>query len=77
MVSEYLDGWKEIATAIGVTPRTAQRMRLTYGLPVANVTPRRVIADRKSVDEWLSQRVASCRNVDVAEPASDVRGQDL
>lgn len=52
-----LEGWKEIADALGVSEDTAQRYRST-GLPVFEVTgSRRVIASRAAVVAWNLARV--------------------
>ena len=52
-----LEGWKEIADALGVSEDTAQRYRST-GLPVFEVTgSRRVIASRAAVTAWNLARV--------------------
>ena len=48
-----LVGWKEIASAIGVSVRTAQTLRITHGLPVANLTARTVFVERAAIAAWL------------------------
>ena len=63
-----LTGWKEISASLGVSVRTAHRLRLTAGLPVANMTPRTVFAERERVSAWLAERGRT--EVLRAEPAS-------
>ena len=54
-----ITGWSQIAATLGVSVRTAQTLRLTAGLPVANLTPRTVVVPRDALAEWLAHRCAT------------------
>lgn len=49
-------GWKSIAATLGVSVRTAQTLRVKVGLPVVNLSPRLVAADRERLREWVLAR---------------------
>jgi len=51
-----ITGWKSIASSLGVSVRTAQTLRIKTGLPVVNLSPRLVAADRERLREWLLAR---------------------
>jgi hypothetical protein len=61
MVKE-LDGWKEIAAAMCVGVRTAERWRVTSGLPVIVGFNGRVSADPVRLVSWLAERGRPWRN---------------
>lgn len=54
-----IDGWKQIASALGVSVRTARNWRRALGLPVGNLTPRRVVASAAALAEWRASRCPS------------------
>lgn len=47
-----LDGWKNIAAYLNVTPRAAQRWRRERGLPIHRMAGR-IYAVREEIDEWV------------------------
>lgn len=62
-------GWKQIASTLGVSVRTAQRMRLAAALPVANLSPRLVAATRADLAAWWAAVGATWRDAHVAPAA--------
>ncbi len=64
-----ITGWKNVAATLGVSVRTAQRMRLAAGLPVANLSPRLVAARRPDLEAWWSAVGATWRDAGVARGA--------
>lgn len=55
-----LDGWKEIAEAVGCSVDTAQRYYARDALPVAKVGPSgRVIASRSEIEAWKRRQVSA------------------
>lgn len=61
-----ITGWKSIAQTLGVSVRTAQRMRLSAALPVANLSPRLVAATRADLAAWWQRVGATWRDAHVA-----------
>lgn len=51
-----ITGWKTIAATLGVSVRTACRLRTTAGLPAFNLTPRMVVVTREGLSAWLAER---------------------
>lgn len=70
----YLDGWKEIANAMGVGVRTAERWRALHGLPVTAGFNGRVSADARRLAEWLAERGRPWRNAALDEGMPDGAG---
>lgn len=64
-----ITGWKQIAQTLGVSVRTAQRMRLAAGLPIANLSPRLVAARRPDLEAWWAAVGATWRDAGVARDA--------
>jgi WD40 repeat protein len=56
MAEGRIDGWKEVATYLGVDQRTAQRWELNDGLPVLREGGK-VFAYADGLDRWRSARV--------------------
>ena len=48
-----LDGWKRIATHLGVSVSTAQRYQRQLGLPVRVTARRRVWTTLDAIDGWI------------------------
>lgn len=68
-----ITGWKEIAGALSVSVRTAQTLRAD-GLPVFNLSPRRVAVRPVDLSAWIAQRRASLRDVALDGAVSGVAG---
>jgi CheY-like chemotaxis protein len=59
MTRRLLTGWKQIANAVGLTVRSAQRWEALYGLPVHRVKGAdrgSVFAISEEIDKWLATR---------------------
>lgn len=65
-----ITGWKQIASTLGVSVRTAQRMRLAAALPVANLSPRLVAATRADLAAWWAAVGATWRDERLAVTAA-------
>jgi hypothetical protein len=55
---DFVNGWKEIAGAMGVSVRTAQRLEATAGLPIYRVGGKTggVFALRRELQRWRETR---------------------
>ncbi len=70
-----LVGWKDVATHIGRSVRTAQRWERELGLPVRRVRGQAadaVFASRVEIDAWLIARATTLMDADADAPSSDV-----
>ena len=64
-MQDRLDGWKEIASHLGKSPRTAIRWEAQLGLPVRRLGKAGgeiIFAYRSEIDAWLHQNPPSKRN---------------
>src|SRR5689334_6029709 len=51
-----LTSWKEIASVLGVTVRTAQSYERERGLPIQRSTTGRVSAEREAIAAWQARQ---------------------
>jgi hypothetical protein len=72
---DTLHGWKDIATHLGRSVRSAQRWEATLGLPVKRITTpdggQIVYASRAEIDEWQGQAETRRKQNAAADASSD------
>lgn len=65
-----LDGWKNIAAYLKVTPRAAQRWRRERGLPIHRMAGR-IYASREELDEWARRNDSAFLEADPDTEGAD------